>query len=178
MYVMCHYVTICFITKTETIRKYPSLPILNRICTKEYAVPNSDLIIPCGTPVVISLLGFGRDERYFPHPERYWPERFLADDKHYDENAFLAFGKGPRKCIGKLFIFHFVSDKITYIHLFCNCIAQGLGKMITKVGLVQLVRSFDFEAIQKGEIEFHNFSPVLCPKGGVEIRVVKRNYNK
>lgn len=53
-------------------------------------------------------------------------------------------------------------------------LAQRLGKIIAKVGLVQILRSFDFEPIQKGEIEFHSFSATLVPKGGVEIRVVKR----
>lgn len=46
--------------------------------------------------------------------------------------------------------------------------------MIAKVGLVQLLRSYDFEAVQCGEIEFHNYSVTLIPKGGIEMRVVNR----
>lgn len=76
--------------------------MLNRICTNEYAVPNSTLKIPLGTPIVISLLGLARDERYFPQPERFWPERFTENDRNFDENAFMPFGEGPRKCIGML----------------------------------------------------------------------------
>lgn len=53
-------------------------------------------------------------------------------------------------------------------------IGLRLGKMIAKVGLVQLLRSYDFEAVQSGEIEFHNYSLTLVPKGGVEMRVLKR----
>lgn len=49
-----------------------------------------------------------------------------------------------------------------------------MGKIIAKVGLVQLLRSFDFESIQEGEIEFQNYSVTLVPKGGVEIRVIQR----
>lgn len=89
---------------TETVRKYPSLPLLNRICTKEYKVPNSDLVIPIGTPIIISLLGMSRDDRYYSQPMRFWPERFDENDKHYDSNAFMPFGAGPRKCIGNMYI--------------------------------------------------------------------------
>lgn len=49
--------------------------------------------------------------------------------------------------------------------------------MVAKIGLVQLLRSFDFEPIQKGEIEYQNYSVTLIPKGGVEIRVVNRSHN-
>lgn len=46
--------------------------------------------------------------------------------------------------------------------------------MIAKVGLVQLLKSFDFECIDASEIEFDNYAVTLIPKGGVEIRVVGR----
>lgn len=82
------------------MRKYPTLPILNRICTSDYAVPDTGLTIRAGTPVVVSLMGIGRDERYFPEPLRFQPERFAPDSRRYDEDAFLAFGEGPRMCIG------------------------------------------------------------------------------
>lgn len=114
-------------------------------------MPGTDLVIPAGTPVVISVLGLGRDERYFPQPERFMPERFAPDTRQYDEAAFVAFGEGPRMCVG-----------------------LRLGKMIAKIGLVQLLRSYDFECVSDREIEFDNFSVTLVPKGGVEIRVVER----
>lgn len=46
--------------------------------------------------------------------------------------------------------------------------------MVAKVGLVQLLRSFDFECADPNEIEFDNYAVTLMPKGGVEIRVVER----
>lgn len=84
----------------ESVRKYPTLPILNRICTSDYAVPGTALTIRAGTPVVVSLMGIGRDERYFPEPLRFQPERFAPDSQRHDADAFLAFGEGPRMCIG------------------------------------------------------------------------------
>lgn len=49
-----------------------------------------------------------------------------------------------------------------------------LGKIIAKIGLVQLLRSFDFGPIRRGDIEFENYSIFLLPKGGVDIRVTER----
>lgn len=85
----------------ETLRKFPGLPILNRICTIDYHIPNTKFTIEKGTPIIVSLLGIHRDEKYFPNPERYDPERFSDDRKDYDEAMYMPFGAGPRNCIGK-----------------------------------------------------------------------------
>lgn len=75
--------------------------MLNRICTEDYAIDAAGYTIRKGTPVVISLMGFGRDAKYFPKPELYWPERFEEETGMYNANAFVPFGDGPRQCIGK-----------------------------------------------------------------------------
>lgn len=61
---------------------------------------DTDLTIREGTPIVISRLGIGRDECYFPEPERFHPERFAMESKLYDADAFIPFGEEPRMCIG------------------------------------------------------------------------------
>lgn len=86
---------------TESVRKYPTLPFLNRFCTKEYPIPNLGLTIPEGTPIVISLLGLMRDPDNFPDPDNYLPDRFSEDKPMYNPDAFIPFGDGPRSCIGK-----------------------------------------------------------------------------
>ncbi|KXJ68265.1 hypothetical protein RP20_CCG004662 [Aedes albopictus] len=86
----------------ETLRKYPGLPFLNRECTLDYKVPNSELLIRKGTQLVLPIYGFSMDETYFPEPERYNPERFDEASKKYDEKAYYPFGDGPRNCIGNL----------------------------------------------------------------------------
>lgn len=84
------------------MRKYPGIPILNRECTKDYKVPESDITIKKGTCVIISMFGLGRDPRCFPNPMAYIPERHL-DKTQIDENAVIPFGDGPRSCFGKYY---------------------------------------------------------------------------
>lgn len=85
----------------ETLRKYPGLPILNRECTKDYQVANTKFTIRTGTSIIISLLGIHRDERFFPDPETYNPDRFTDEKRAYDEDMYMPFGLGPRNCIGE-----------------------------------------------------------------------------
>lgn len=84
------------------MRKYPVLPILNRICTKDYAVPDTNLTIKEGTAIVISMLGLSRDPANFPDPMLYRPERFSSEILDYNQDAYIPFGDGPRACIGML----------------------------------------------------------------------------
>lgn len=76
-------------------------PFINRICTKDFAIPNSDLVITEGTPIIISHLALMRDEKYFPEADRFWPDRYCADDPHYNPAALVPFGDGPHQCIGE-----------------------------------------------------------------------------
>lgn len=75
---------------------------MSRICTKNYKVPDSDLVIEKGTPINISVFGLQRDEKYYPDPDKFDPDRFTEEQKsarhHY---TYLPFGEGPRVCIGK-----------------------------------------------------------------------------
>lgn len=86
----------------ETTRKYPGLPILNRECTQDYIIPETNLLIKRGTPIIISLFGMHRDAEYFPNPMLYDPERFLEENSNYSSTAYMPFGEGPRHCIGRL----------------------------------------------------------------------------
>lgn len=85
----------------ESLRMYPTLPFLNRICTKDYPIPNTDLVIKEGTPIIISHLGLMNDEKNFPQPEKFMPDRFSEDNPNYNQIALIPFGDGPRTCIGK-----------------------------------------------------------------------------
>ncbi|XP_014285590.1 probable cytochrome P450 6a13 isoform X2 [Halyomorpha halys] len=81
----------------ETMRLYPLLGILKRICTKEYHVDDR-LTIPKGTDIFIPVQSINMDPEYFQEPETFHPERFLNLEKL--PSFFMPFGKGPRNCIG------------------------------------------------------------------------------
>lgn len=85
----------------ETLRKYPGLPFLNRECTKDYKVPNSDFTIKKGTSLLISLLGLHYDPEYFPNPHTFDPYRFTEEKHNYNADAYMPFGEGPHQCIGE-----------------------------------------------------------------------------
>ncbi|XP_019538184.2 probable cytochrome P450 6d4 [Aedes albopictus] len=135
----------------ETLRKYPGLPFLNRECTLDYKVPNSELLIRKGTQLVLPIYGFSMDETYFPEPERYNPERFDEASKKYDEKAYYPFGDGPR-----------------------NCIAYRMGVMIAKVALILLLSKYNFKATQDSKMVFSSASVPLLPKHGVLLKISKR----
>lgn len=51
-------------------------------------------------PIYVSLLGIQYDEKYFPQPQKFIPERFL-ENVNKEQFIFVPFGDGPRRCIGK-----------------------------------------------------------------------------
>ncbi|NER79140.1 MAG: cytochrome P450 [Leptolyngbya sp. SIO1D8] len=60
--------------------------------------------IPPKTPVLINFYSLTRDERYWPEPEQFNPNRFLDKDTKIRNDLldkFYPFGVGPRRCIGE-----------------------------------------------------------------------------
>lgn len=87
---------------SETLRKYPVLPFLNRLCVADYQIPNTDVVIEKGTSVIIPMFGIQYDPKYFPNPDVFDPERFSENNKqNVQPFTFIPFGDGPRICIGK-----------------------------------------------------------------------------
>lgn len=96
---------------TETVRKYPPLPIIERVCRKSYSLPNSKFTIDEGKTLMVPLLAIHRDEKYFSEPMKYKPIRFLHSPSAEDNcdqwkeksknNAFIGFGIGGAQCVGK-----------------------------------------------------------------------------
>lgn len=85
----------------ESLRKYPGLPVLNRMSTRDYKIPEHNYTIKKDTPIVISLMGQHMDEANFPNPSKFDPYRYTEEGKKYNNmNAYMPFGDGPRNCIG------------------------------------------------------------------------------
>ncbi|XP_053949299.1 probable cytochrome P450 28d2 [Anastrepha ludens] len=92
----------------ETLRLFPPLPSLFKLCTETITLQNSDksfLTLHPGDAVYISTYSFHRDPDYFENPESFWPERFAEElggvRKYREMGVFMPFGDGPRMCPGR-----------------------------------------------------------------------------
>lgn len=80
---------------------YPPCAYIPRICTKNYIIPKSNVQIDKGTHIMISAYGVQRDPDIYPNPDKFDPSRFSDEEKaKRPAGDFLAFGLGPRGCIG------------------------------------------------------------------------------
>lgn len=54
------------------------------------------------TPFIIPVYALQHDERYYPDPEKFDPERFFEENKNsITKYTCMPFGEGPRICLGK-----------------------------------------------------------------------------
>lgn len=91
----------------ETLRLFPPLPTLFKLCTESITLRNYDestLTLQPGDGVYISTYSFHRDAEYFENPDDFWPERFAEEmggvRKYREMGVFMPFGDGPRMCPG------------------------------------------------------------------------------
>lgn len=88
----------------ETMRKYPTFVLLMRKCTKDYKLPNTDIILQKGTAVIIPVQAIQNDPEFYPDPEKFDPNRFdLEEVQSRVDHTYIPFGSGPRICIGLRF---------------------------------------------------------------------------
>ncbi|XP_046422449.1 uncharacterized protein LOC124180747 [Neodiprion fabricii] len=138
---------------SETLRKYPSVPFLDRVANTDYKLPESGLVIERGTPVYISLLGLHYDPEYYPEPDKFDPERFTEANKaKRPAFTYLPFGDGPRNCIGLRF-----------------------GQLQVKLGILKFVSNYELSACDETMIplRFNPKSLLAGPDGGLFLRARK-----
>jgi cytochrome P450 len=93
-------ILIIYFISSEALRKYPSIPMLPRVCTENYIIPGTEVLIQKDTTVMIPVHAIQNDPKYFPDPQTFNPDRF-GEEHSANQNLFLSFGDGPRHCIGK-----------------------------------------------------------------------------
>lgn len=111
----------------EALRKWPPISAVRRKVTQAYKLPDTNVILPKDTLIMIPIYAMHRDARTFPNPEEFDPERFTEEEiakRH--PMAYLPFGHGPR-----------------------NCIAARFGLMQTRIGLAYLIGNFRFKLNSK-----------------------------
>ena len=111
--------------------------------------------VPKGTPVLFDLTQIHYDEREWPQPEEFKPERFLDDDGNFvgwnKFNSFLPFGLGRRECGGiafaKIMLFTFAA---TLLHRLRFELPEGAEKPNEEPCRVLLVSSpKDFKVVAR-----------------------------
>ncbi|KAG6464387.1 hypothetical protein O3G_MSEX014478 [Manduca sexta] len=85
----------------ESLRIFPSLGNLHRVCARSYTIPGLDITIDPGVKIIIPVEGIQNDPKYYDEPKRFNPERFAGMEPSQYKYTFMAFGEGPRACIGK-----------------------------------------------------------------------------
>ena len=88
----------------ESLRLHPPIPGLERVCTKDYPIPDSNVVLRKGDVVAMATVGICLDSEVYPNPLEYIPDRFLKENSsERNPYAFSIFSLGPRNCIGMRF---------------------------------------------------------------------------
>ncbi|XP_045497732.1 cytochrome P450 6j1-like isoform X1 [Colias croceus] len=135
----------------ETLRKYVPLQHLDRVAVRDYKLTDN-VTVEKGIPVYVNLVALQHDERFFPEPEKWRPERFLGtadfDTLNY---TFLPFGEGHRSCIGKRY-----------------------GMLQLRTAIAHVVHKFRIEPVMPYILESDPYSIVLSPSNGGSVKFVTR----
>ncbi len=84
----------------ESLRMYSPNTQTTRVCTKDYLVPGTNFIIEKGTFILLPMYPNQFDERYYPNPDQFIPERFAPQNKQIrSQFVWSPFGHGLRGCI-------------------------------------------------------------------------------
>ncbi|KAL5285735.1 hypothetical protein ACFFRR_007423 [Megaselia abdita] len=87
----------------EAQRLYPSVPFIGREPTDFITL--SGQTIPPGVSVNLFLMAMGYNDKIFPEPYKFDPERFSLENvsKRSSAYEYVPFSAGPRNCIGQKF---------------------------------------------------------------------------
>ena len=136
----------------ETMR-LAGIGALPRQCTKEWKVPNSNLVLPVGTICMLPIGALQTDPKYWEDPEEFIPERFSEENKgNIKTGTYFPFGQGPRMCLGNNFARF--EAKVVLIYLFRN---------FSTVGGEKLPKDLELDA-----------NAFLLPKGGLKLQFKRR----
>ncbi|KAH6765419.1 hypothetical protein C2S52_016402 [Perilla frutescens var. hirtella] len=118
----------------ETMRLYPSSPILGFHSALEDCALSPGYHVPSGTRLLVNIWKIQRDEKLWPEPLEFRPERFMTSHKDIDMRGhnfeLIPFGSGRRACPG-------ISLALQMVHL----------------TLASLLHCFEFTKAYEAEID-------------------------
>ncbi|KAI8440044.1 hypothetical protein MSG28_001470 [Choristoneura fumiferana] len=132
----------------ESLRLYPSVPIIERLITRD--VEMSGMRLLKNSSIVINIFHMHRNPNVFEDPLEFRPERFDVSSSFKNPFSWVAFSAGPRNCIG-----------------------QKFAMLELKVTLAALVRRFK---ILPGKREPQPCGDlILRSQNGVQVKILPRN---
>ena len=133
---------------TETLRLYPVGWGMLRQATADQQL--GGFAIPAKSYLMISPYVTHRDERWFPDPDAFTPDRWAGSRQEFMATPFFPFSTGPRSCLGE----HFAS--------------MALPLLVATLG-----QRWSFgSAVEKPVRPVPQFA--LRPKGGLQLRLSRR----
>lgn len=138
-------------TLKEAMRLYPpSWALFARVAHRDVTIGGTP--VARGTLVIIPIWHLHHDERSFPEPEAFRPERFLPGAAPIPRSAYLPFGAGPHFCLGQ----HFATVEMALVG-------------------AQLMRQFELSVEQGMSLPDPFLDLVLKPKTPLRIRFTRRH---
>ena len=90
----------------------------------DYYLSDMNFVVPKGMRIQIGAKGIMKDEKFYKNPQHFDPESHFEDDSgSLYSYSFLAFGQGPRNCIGMRFAYTMVticSVHVRHLHLWMS----------------------------------------------------------
>ena len=129
----------------EAMRLYPSFWMFDRLAKEDDVI--AGIPVPAGTMMGVYIYGAHRNPEVWDNPEQFDPSRFTKENKKKRPlYAHIPFGGGPRKCIG-----------------------ANMAVVQILLVLVAIIRSYDFERADPGEIGIKPMF-ILRPEGPIRMR--------
>ncbi|KAH6912981.1 614/534 cytochrome P450 [Coprinopsis sp. MPI-PUGE-AT-0042] len=92
----------------ETLRLFPPVTGIPKVAAEDTTLTIGNQLgetmtvpVPKGTHICIDSAALHRNPKYWPDPEEFKPDRFMAPD--WPRDAFLPFSGGARACLGRKF---------------------------------------------------------------------------
>ncbi|KAJ9577305.1 hypothetical protein L9F63_006144, partial [Diploptera punctata] len=109
----------------ETLRLYPSVPMIARKLNTDTQIGGYDL--PAGCSIAMHIYYVHRNPDQFPNPEKFDPDNFLPERVvHRHPYAYIPFSAGPRNCIGQKFAL--LEEKTVLSYILRNYKIKSLNK--------------------------------------------------
>ena len=168
----CHTVEDLVYTKAiiwEALRLFPAANLTNRYLTKPVKL-SSGFVAPEGTRVFMPIYVMHHDEKNFPEPEEFRPDRWSKKDEDQncwvereesDESgtiaagnrkAFLAFSSGGRNCVG-----------------------QRFATQEAVIVLATLIKSLKFSPVEGYKLDITDKDLIVKPVNGMPLKVQVRD---